>query len=139
MKTSSQSANCVRYKHLRRIHKLSVPEFRRRYQSWKLAILRGHEVPLEEYLTSDKYIRRKNKGRPRKYYYARQRLFYALAVPKWVDQEKLCQIYADCPDGYHVDHIIPLRGENFCGLHVPWNLQYLPAKENMKKGNKLIP
>lgn len=37
---------------------------------------------------------------------------------------------------HHVDHIIPLQGENICGLHIPENLQILKATDNRKKGNK---
>jgi hypothetical protein len=59
------------------------------------------------------------------------------STPPWADISSMNRFYRECPEGHHVDHIIPLRADNVCGLHVPWNLQYLPAEENLKKGNKL--
>lgn len=58
------------------------------------------------------------------------------ATPSWADISLIRQFYYSCPEGYHVDHIIPLKGETVCGLHVINNLQYLPELENMSKGNK---
>jgi 5-methylcytosine-specific restriction endonuclease McrA len=59
------------------------------------------------------------------------------ALPSWVDVSELKKVYQNCPTGFHVDHIVPLRGKNVSGLHVPWNLQYLTPQDNQRKSNKL--
>lgn len=78
---------------------------------------------------------------------AKRRAAKLKALPKWLTKEQLAEIkelyeiarmfrlYTG--EDYHVDHIVPLQGENVCGLHVPWNLQVIPAKENLSKSNKL--
>lgn len=57
-------------------------------------------------------------------------------TPKWADLDKIAEIYRKCPEGYVVDHIIPLRGKVVSGLHVESNLQYLTHSENCRKSNK---
>lgn len=36
---------------------------------------------------------------------------------------------------WHIDHMIPLQGDNVCGLHVWNNLSVILASENIRKGN----
>lgn len=68
------------------------------------------------------------------------------ATPKWADKEKIKEIYRTAVEleattglKYHVDHIIPLKGKDICGLHVHNNLRVIPEQENLKKKNKFDP
>lgn len=65
------------------------------------------------------------------------------ATPKWADLAAIRAIYARCAEitastgvPHHVDHIVPLRGKNVSGLHVPLNLRIIPAAENLAKSNR---
>jgi len=69
------------------------------------------------------------------------------ATPKWLSKNDL-----DWIDAYYVeaqkhkemfgmvlavDHIVPLKGKQVCGLHVPWNMCLRTKSDNSKKHNKL--
>jgi len=67
-------------------------------------------------------------------------------TPSWLDAQMKQQIEVEyslaawCTEvmnePYHVDHIVPLQGKTVSGLHVPWNLQVIPAKLNQQKSNR---
>jgi len=57
-------------------------------------------------------------------------------TPPWADLDAIHFFYECRPEGCHVDHIIPLYGEKVSGFHVETNLQWLPIKDNLRKGNK---
>ena len=63
------------------------------------------------------------------------------AQPKWASNRAMEAIYERATVltmltgvKHEVDHIIPLKGKNVCGLHVPENLQVLRKRENQLKG-----
>ncbi len=74
------------------------------------------------------------------YYYkfksAKRRAALLQATPNWANLIAIKEIYRTCQEGYHVDHIVPLQCKFVCGLHCEFNLQHLPAKDNLSKGNK---
>lgn len=59
-------------------------------------------------------------------------------TPSWSQSNLILKFYKECPEGYHVDHNLPLQGKLVSGLHVIENLQYLSIEENLKKSNKFI-
>jgi len=103
-----------------------------------------YELKKEEIRSKNIKWKKENKDKILKYnkeYIAIRNKHVRQATPKWLSDEQKKQIvdfYQNRPNGYHVDHIMPIRGKNSCGLHVPWNLQYLPAIENLKKGNRYV-
>lgn len=79
------------------------------------------------------------------YHAAKRRKLVKRATPSWVALDEIKLIYKKCSDidsstgiKHHVDHIIPINSAVVCGLHCPWNLQIIPATENISKSNKLI-
>lgn len=77
---------------------------------------------------------------------ASRRRHIKIATPKWLTAEHKAEIVATYNEAvrigeetgipHHVDHIVPIRGKNVSGLHVPWNLRVITAEENYKKLNK---
>lgn len=66
------------------------------------------------------------------------------ATPKGADLKKIADIYEErkiiskeTGISHHVDHIIPLKGKTVCGLHVEYNLQIIPAEQNLRKSIKI--
>lgn len=76
-----------------------------------------------------------NQERSRASVSARRRRL-AQATPRWVDKAAIIKIYEEAVrQGLTVDHIVPIKHKDVCGLHVPWNLTLVPASDNYSKGN----
>jgi len=56
--------------------------------------------------------------------------------PPWMTWKELEAFEKTKPGPkYQLDHIIPLNHPDVCGLHVPWNFQWLTKEDNLKKSN----
>jgi hypothetical protein len=121
-------------------------------QSWCKACFRTNDVARYKYSRGNemreyqKRYRKANKDKTA--HWTRMRDARKLkATPDWLTLEQIKQIEdfywlaKDCGlvsgEEYQVDHIIPIKGKDVCGLHVPWNLQVLPADINKSKGNRM--
>jgi 5-methylcytosine-specific restriction endonuclease McrA len=102
-----------------------VEEKRAYRNAWK-------QTNLDQVLADNKVRRRKHRQ----------------ATPPWLTRKQkseIRQLYQiaitmskTTGERYVVDHIIPLRSDYVCGLHVPWNLRVITQEENLKKSNKVL-
>ena len=106
------------------------PEYRERHKSYNKQYQK--DKPEVHRKSSSKWSR----DNPNKKNAVTQRSRHSQNTPPWVDHLVIDMIYEDCPNGYEVDHIIPVNGEHVSGLHIAHNLQYLTPTENKTKGSK---
>lgn len=77
---------------------------------------------------------------------AKRRCSRISRTPKWLTSDQLDAIKLRYKEAraltrmtgvkHNVDHIVPLQGKTVSGLHVPWNLRVIPARDNARKKNR---
>ncbi len=103
----------------------------------------------EAFLESMRKWREKNKHRQAQHA-MRYNASKLGATPSWLTGEQLTEMnskYLEMVElnrehgknSFHVDHVVPLKGKDVCGLHVPWNLEVKTSYENISKGNRTYP
>jgi len=108
---------------------------------------KNREKNKEEYYSKNREWNAANKDKKASYQ-AKRRAVQLQRTPRWLDEDDLWMIEEAYSLAklrtqmlgvvFHVDHVIPLQGRNVCGLHVPTNLQVIPARENLSKSNKHV-
>jgi hypothetical protein len=130
--------NAERQKERSRQYRLDNPEYHKKYNSEYYS---KHSETLK--VKSSKWAkenRAKANANKAKYKADKRR-----ATPSWSNPEDISAMYLLAKkindltgSNLQVDHIIPLRGKNVCGLHVVENLQLLAAPLNLSKSNKHV-
>lgn len=123
------------------------------YAEWKLENMdkrrESNKKWSKENIEKDRKTKSEYKKRNRDkncFYVSKRRAKEIMATPKWLSNIHFIQIswfYSASKmmsetSGvkHHVDHIHPLNGVGFSGLHVPWNLRVIKSTENESKGNR---
>jgi hypothetical protein len=98
----------------------------------------SHEKEIKQWRDDHKdYFVQYDKNHPdiRRLCNLRAHIKRGLRIVAW-GQEGTLEFLLAKPEEMVLDHIIPLCGKKVSGLHVIWNLQYLPPKQNSSKRNK---
>ncbi len=104
--------------------KIPDPEMKKAYKSWRA---RERNKTVEGKLKNSIRLKRNRaEGKAR-----RKKYLADASIGVW--HKAIREVHEGRQEGFVVDHIIPLRHKNICGLHVPWNLQYLSVSDNCSK------
>lgn len=117
-------------------------EYDRKAKAWKEKNREYWNEYCSKYRKAGKFT---YKTATNRFHRAKRRANELLATPNWSDLSRIKEIYKLCHElnkvydcKFEVDHIYPLKGESFSGLHVWFNLMILPASINRSKGNKFL-
>ena len=129
-------------------HKAKQDKFYAQQNSEKRTVARKKWVaanPMQNQL-SKKVWKLKNIGKV-KAEWANRRKSIKLQTPAWLTEDDFWMIEQAYElaalrtklfgFAWHVDHVLPLRGKRISGLHMPYNLQVIPAIDNLRKGNRM--
>ena len=104
------------------------PDFRQKQQKRSRQIYRDNPLPYK--------IKGGKSNQSKRYQFKKLPLKYQIEIMAFYEEARRLTTETGIP--HEVDHIHPLKGVNFCGLHVPWNLQILTMSVNRSKSNKLV-
>ena len=114
-------------------------EHRQAYEAKRQISNRKHNRELQR-------IRYRTNPNPAIFHVAQRRAMKYRAAPAWANRFFIEEIYDLARlrtklTGFkwHVDHVVPLKSPIVCGLHWEGNLKVIPATENIKKKNHLLP
>lgn len=63
-----------------------------------------------------------------------------MSIPAWSEVEKIKVVFEKAKEfGMEIDHIVPIKSDLVCGLHVWHNLQLLDMPLNRSKKNRYWP
>lgn len=141
-KAAWRAANKERLKNLSKQH----------YEANKDEYIKRSAIWREENNEKRKAILSKHKKNNRAKHTADTAMYRAMKdqrTPSWLTEFDLLKIKClyqvaamytrESGEPWHVDHILPLRGELVSGLHAPANMRVIRGVENMRKNNNYAP